>query len=316
MRFLLAVLACAIPTLGQEPAPLHVRVNLVNVAFSARGADGALVTNLTRDDVEVFEDGLPQKIEFFARSADIPLSLGLVADFSGSQEHFLKPHHHDLQTFLDTVLGPRDQAFLLGFGNHLRLLSDFSPSSSQLMQALADYEHGRHGPYAELGPDDEGREAGTAFYDAIYYSVVEKLAGASDARRALIVFSDGEDNSSAHHMLDAIEAAQTENVRVFGIRYTQREHGHLTARNKYGTSVMHRIAQETGAADFDAREGDIQTWFEQIADELRSSYELAYYPAATASPDGAFHKITIRPKRAGLAVRCKTGYFAKAVGNQ
>ncbi|HXJ96161.1 MAG TPA: VWA domain-containing protein [Terriglobia bacterium] len=328
MRFLLAlptaycllpsyclVLACAIPTLGQQAAPLHVHVNLVNVAFSVRSADGVLVTNLTRDDVEVFEDGLPQKIEFFARSADLPLSLGLVADFSGSQEHFLKPHHHDLQTFLDTVLGPRDQAFLLGFGNHLRLLSDFSPSSSQLMQALAEYERG-HGHYPELGPDDEDREAGTAFYDAIYYSVVEKLAGASDARKALIVFSDGEDNSSAHHMLDAIEAAQSENVRVFGIRYTEREHGHLTARNKYGTSVMHRIAEETGAADFDAREGDIQTWFEQIAEELRSSYELAYYPAAAASPDGSFHKITIRPKRAGLTVRCKTGYFVRTAGSQ
>ena len=274
MQFLLALLACAAPILGQEPVPLHVHVNLVNVAFSVRNADGALVTNLTRDDLEVFEDGVPQKIEFFARSADVPLSLGLVADFSGSQEHFLKPHHHDLQTFLDTVLGPRDQAFLLGFGNHLRLLSDFSPSSGQLMEALKQYEHG-HGGFPEIGPHDEMREAGTAFYDAIYYSVVEKLADASGARKALIVFSDGEDNSSAHHMLDAIEAAQSENVRVYGIRYTQSEHGRLTARNKYGISVMHRIAEETGAADFDAREGDIRIWFEQIAEELRSSYELA-----------------------------------------
>jgi Ca-activated chloride channel family protein len=315
MRFLLVLLACAIAVLGQQPAPLRVHVNLVNVAFSVRNTYGVLVSDLARDDFEVFEDGAPQKIEFFARSADIPLALGLVADFSGSQEHFLKPHHRDLQTFLDTVLGPRDRAFLLGFGNHLRLLSDFSPSSSQLMQALAEYEHG-HGHYPELGPNDEDREAGTAFYDAIYYSAVEKLAGASDTRKALVVFSDGEDNSSAHHMLDAIEAAQSENVQVFGIRYTQREHGHLTPRNKYGTSVMHRIAQETGAADFDAREGDIQTWFEQIAQELRSSYELAYYPAATASPDGSFHKITIRPKWAGLAVRCKTGYFATTVGGQ
>jgi Ca-activated chloride channel family protein len=312
MRFLLAVLACAIPMLGQQPAPLRVHVNLVNVAFSVRNADGVLVSDFTRDDFEVFEDGAPQKIEFFGHSSDIPLSLGLVADFSGSQEHFLKPHRRDLQTFLESVLGPHDRAFLLGFGNHLRLLSDFTPSSGQLMEGLRQYEHG-HGSFREIGPEDEDREAGTAFYDAIYYSVVEKLSNADDGRKALIVFSDGEDNSSAHHMLDAIEAAQSENVRVFAIRYTQKEHGRLTARNKYGISVMHRVAQETGAADFDAREGDIQTWFGQIAEELRSSYELAYYPSVNTSLDGSFHKITIHAKRVGLTVRCKTGYFAHAV---
>jgi Ca-activated chloride channel homolog len=308
MRFLLIMLTCAASMLGQEPSPLRVHVNLVNVAFAVRNADGALVSDLTRDDFDVFEDGVRQKVEFFGHSSDIPLSLGLVADFSGSQEHFLKPHHRDLETFLESVLGPHDRAFLLGFGNHLRLLSDFTPSGSQLTEALQQYEHG-HGHFPEIGPEDEDREAGTAFYDAIYYSVVEKL-GAAEGRKALIVFSDGEDNSSAHHMLDAIEAAQSQNVRVFGIRYTQKEHGHLTARNKYGMSVMNRIAQETGAADFDAQQGDIRTWFEQIADELRSSYELAYYPTGNASPEGSFHKIAIHAKRAGLTVRCKTGYFA------
>src|SRR5215469_16767678 len=150
MRSLLALLICASPLLGQQPAPLRVHVNLVNVAFSVRNADGALVSDLTRDDFEVFEDGARQKIEFFAHSSDVPLSLGLVADFSGSQEHFLKPHHHDLETFLGSVLGPRDRAFLLGFGNHLRLLSDFSPSSTKLVEALSEYEHG-HGHFPEIG---------------------------------------------------------------------------------------------------------------------------------------------------------------------
>jgi Ca-activated chloride channel homolog len=174
MRFLLIMLTCAASMLGQEPSPLRVHVNLVNVAFAVRNADGALVSDLTRDDFDVFEDGVRQKVEFFGHSSDIPLSLGLVADFSGSQEHFLKPHHRDLETFLESVLGPHDRAFLLGFGNHLRLLSDFTPSGSQLTEALQQYEHG-HGHFPEIGPEDEDREAGTAFYDAIYYSVVEKL---------------------------------------------------------------------------------------------------------------------------------------------
>jgi Ca-activated chloride channel family protein len=107
---------------------IRVDVHLVNVGFSVRDSQGNLVTNLTRDDVEVFEDGAPQKISFFARSSDVPLKLGLLMDVSGSQDSFVKPHSKDLQTFLKSVLGPKDQAFMLCFGNHLRLASDFSGS--------------------------------------------------------------------------------------------------------------------------------------------------------------------------------------------
>ncbi len=318
MRALLALLACAICGIGQERPPLRVEVNLVNVAFAVRGADGALAANLARDDFEVLEDGVPQKIEFFARSADVPLALGLIVDFSGSQEHFVKDHHRHLQKFLDDALRPGDRAFLVGFGNHLRLLGDFASTSEQLMEASKQYEHD-HGRFPELGPPDEDRDLGTAFYDALYYSVTEKLSNASSGQKALIVFSDGEDNSSAQDMLDAIEAAQRENVRVFGLRYTQREHGRLTARNKYGIRVMARAARETGGADFDVEQGDVQTWFREIADDLRSSYELAYYPStgpsigpsAGAADGDSFHKIAIRVKRPGLTVRCKTGYFTR-----
>lgn len=312
MRLMMAMLACLACGTAQERPPLKVEVNLVNVAFSVRDAGGLLATHLTPDDFEVLEDGVPQKIEFFSRSAEIPLTLGLIVDFSGSQEHFLKPHHHDLQTFLDTVLGPGDRAFLVGFGNHLRLLSDFSASSADLMEGLKDFEHDkRHFP--ELGPEDEKRDLGTAFYDAIYYSTVDKLTRGSSGQKALIVFSDGEDNSSAHDILDAIEAAQSANVRVFAIRYTQREHGRLTARNKYGIREMNRIAHDTGGADFDAQERDLATWFRDIGDELRSSYELAYYPNGTGARDDSFRKIRIRAKRPGLTVRYKTGYFANAI---
>ena len=98
----------------------RTEVHLVNVGFSVRDAGGQFVTTLSQDDFEVFEDGAPQKIAFFARSADVPLDLGLIADFSGSQEEFVKPHHKDLETFLKKVLTPRDRAFLVCFGNRIR----------------------------------------------------------------------------------------------------------------------------------------------------------------------------------------------------
>src|SRR5213078_2135365 len=126
------------------------------------------------------------------------------------------------------------------------------------------------GHFPELGPK-ESRDLGTAFYDAIFYSVTEKLAYES-GRRALLVFSDGEGNSSSHDMMTAIEAAQSTNVLIFTIRYTEKKHDKLTARNKYGIRVMDRVAKETGGQHIDAETTDSQTYFRQIAEELRSSY--------------------------------------------
>jgi Ca-activated chloride channel family protein len=229
-------------------------------------------------------------------------------DFSGSQEHFLKQHHKDLQSFLREVLGSQDRGFLVCFGNYLRLVSDFSPSGEGLVGALQGYEQGKRN-FPELGPSED-RELGTAFYDAIYYSVTEKLATAESGRRALMVFSDGEDNSSSHNMMESIEAAQRSDVVVFAIRYTERGKKGLTARNRYGTSVMDRVARETGGAHYDSEKTDLPATFRQIGEELRSSYELAYSPTNSAR-DGTFRKIVVRAKRTGLTVRSKTGYFAR-----
>jgi len=302
----LASLACPlIYGLGQEP--LRVNVRLVNVAFSAHDSHGALVEDLTKNDVEVFEDAVAQKISFFAHSVDVPLTLGLVVDFSGSQSQFSKQHERDLQVFLKDVLGPKDRAFLVCFGNHIRLVSDLSQSGALMTQQLDTYRHDEHFP--ELGPK-ESRDLGTAFYDSIFYSITEKLAGES-GRRALLVFSDGEDNSSSHDMMTAIAAAQSANVQIFTIRYTERKHGKLTARNKYGIRVMDRVAKETGGQHIDAEATDPKTYFRHIAEELRSSYELAYYPS-NPSADGTFRKIVIRPKQAGITIHSRTGYFSQS----
>ena len=312
-------------------------VHLVNVGFSVRDAQGKLVTDLTQDDFEVAEDGVPQKIAFFARSLDVPLNLGLIMDVSGSQGSFVKPHLKDLETFLKSVLGKEDRAFLVCFGNRIRLVEDFSSSPADLVDGLRQFQgigrrivlNGRGNlkkrrqasepdppPFPELGPA-ELRYAGTAFYDAIYHSINEKLAvdsqssGQERGRRALVIFSDGEDNSSAHHMMDAIEISQANDVLLFSIRYTDVRNGRLNARNKYGASVMERIARETGGADYDAREKGLAENFKQIGEQLRSSYELGYHSTNPVSDD-SFHKIAIRIKRPGLTVRSKTGYYARS----
>ena len=303
--------ACLLAPVLVAQAPIRVDVSLVNVGFSVRDARGNLLTNLTRDDFEITEDGVPQKIAFFARATDVPLNLGLVMDVSGSQQSFIKPHHKDLQTFLKTVLGPKDKAFLLAFANRIVLVSDYTGSAKELVDALGGFEHEKnHADYPIVGPP-EFRVLGTAFYDAIYYSSTQMMQNIDRGRRALIIFSDGEDNSSAHHMLEAIEAAQANDVLLFTIRYTEtRRDGRLTARNKYGTSVMERIAHETGGAGFDGQGKGLVDGFKQIGEQLRGSYELAYH---TSNPPGdkTFHKIVIRPKLPNLTVRAKSGYYAR-----
>src|SRR5579864_2681668 len=110
MRAILTWLLCAGAwcCAAQEEPHIRVDVSLVNVSFTARDRAGELVSNLTKDDVEVLDDGVPQAISFFARSADLPLSLGLIVDGSGSQEHSIRRHQHDLEVFLKNVLHPRD----------------------------------------------------------------------------------------------------------------------------------------------------------------------------------------------------------------
>jgi Ca-activated chloride channel family protein len=288
-------------------APIKVNVNLVNVAFTARDAQGRLVETLNRENVELLEDAVPQKIVFFAKSTDLPLTLGIIIDASGSQDQFGKDHKRHLELFLKQVLRPQDRVFLVCFGNHLRLVSDYSDSPEQILDNYTRYQKRSNG-FPEIGPRED-RDLGTAFYDSIYYSITEKLAQA-EGRKAILIFSDGEDNSSSHNMMATIEAAQAANVPVYGIRYTEKKHGNLTARNKYGISVMDRIAKETGALDIDAEKTPPEAYFEQIAEELRTSYDVGYYPSNRATDD-SFRKIVIRAKQSGLIIRAKTGYFGK-----
>jgi len=286
---------------------IHVDVNLVNLAFVARDSQGKMVPNLTREDIELYEDAVPQKIYSFAKSTDLPLTLGLIVDASGSQDHFGKQHQKDLELFLREVLRPQDRVFLVCFGNHLRLVSDYTNSPEQVLESYTRFVKG-NGKFPEIGPRED-RDLGTAFYDSIFYSVTDKLAK-SEGRKAILMFSDGEDNSSSHNMMTTIETAQAENVPIYAIRYTESKHGKLTARNKYGISVMDRFAKETGGLHINAEKIESQTYFAQIAEELRTSYDIAYYPSNKAKDD-SFRKIVIRPKIEGVTIRTKTGYFSR-----
>lgn len=288
-----------------QDASFRADIQLINVAFTAR--QGSVAVDLAKDEIEILEDGAPQKIEFFAKSADLPLTLGLIVDASGSQEKFFKRHRRDIRTFLRTVVTPRDRAFLVGFGNHVRLVQDLTADGDLLVDNLERYED-KPSEFPRLGPAI-ARELGTAFYDSLYHSIEQRLRPVDRGRRALIMFSDGEDNSSAHHLLDVIEAAQSTDTVIFAVHYAEKRDRPI-ARNLYGKSVMARLASDTGGAYLEATD-DLKTAFKQIGDQLRASYELAYRSPNTER-DGLFRKIQIRAKgRPDVKVRHRTGYYLR-----
>ena len=289
-------------------APLvRAETHLVDLTFSVRRVDGSLVNGLDREDFQVTEDGVPQTIVFFNKEADLPLTLGLIVDASDSQSKFYKRHRKDIEKFLQTVVRPQDEVFSICFGNHLRLTNDNTARTAAVLDGLERFDKGER-KFPELAADDT-REGGTALFDAVYYAIEQKLAQAQGRRRALVLFTDGEENSSAHDLLDAIDAARDHDTLVFAIRYTDEKESH-TAHAQQGTAVLHHLATETGGVDYDALHTDIGAAFEQIAENLRSLYSIGYHSTHNRH-DGSFHRVLITTKDESYTVHARTGYYAR-----
>jgi Ca-activated chloride channel family protein len=302
----------AVLSAQQAPGPVfRSETHLVDFTFSVRRPDGTLVEGLSQEDFQISEDGVPQKIAFFGKENELPLSLGLIVDASDSQSRFIKRHHKDIESFLKMVVQPKDEVFSICFGNHLRLTNDNTSSISTVIDGLQRFDKGDR-DFQELAADDNRDKqsgGGTALYDAIYYSVNQKLAHAQGRRRALILFSDGEENASAHDLLEAIDAARENDTLIYAIRYTD-EGNRRTPHARQGMAAMHHLSAETGGSDFDALHTDVKQAFEQIAEQLRSLYSVAYHSTHTKR-DGTFHRVVITTSNPEFTVQARTGYYAR-----
>ncbi len=309
MRYLLgATVLLPLCALAQGFPPLKVETHLIDTTVSVHDTTGGLVNDLTKDDLSIVEDGVPQTIRFFSHADQLNLSIGLVIDASKSQEKFIKNHERDIADFLHRTLLPGDRAFALCFGNHLRLVSDWTGDQTAIIESLRSYDKG-HRDSPELGPT-ENRELGTALNDAIFYSITERMADVHRRRKVLVVFSDGEENSSEHDLIDAIEAAQNNDVLVYAIRYTELDHGKMKARDRYGIRELDHLTAQTGGNSYDIHTMKVSQVFAEIAGELRSLYGVAYQ-STNRVRDGSFRKIVIQPNRPGIVLRARAGYYAK-----
>ena len=182
-------LALAPPTAGQDEgeATITVDVSVVNVLATVRDKKGRLINNLTRDDFILEEEGQLQKIQFFARHGDLPLTLGLLVDTSMSQRRILEEERQASYRFFDQILErEEDRAFVLSFDVDVELLEDLTHSRQRLKEALGDLQV----------PSERGRAGiGTVLFDSVFLSADEVIPLEAQ-RTALVIISDGVDFGS------------------------------------------------------------------------------------------------------------------------
>jgi VWFA-related protein len=314
------------PTLaGQNPTPaqaqpedqslatLKVNVDVVQLFFNVKDKKGALLPNLTKDDFDLLEDGKPQTIKYFAAESNLPLTLGILIDASGSQQRVLEMEKEVGGSFLSEILREKDEAFVLSFDVNVDLLQDFTSSIHALKAALNSVRInvGMGGGIPGLGggPLPTPNPRGTLLYDAIYLAAHDELAH-DVGRKAMIILTDGEDQGSRLKIRDAIEAAQKSDSICYVLMIADR--GFYGGVGYSGDSEMKKLATETGGRVIDVgnKFDKLKDAFNQIARELRSQYSLGYVPTNSAR-DGSFRKVEVHSKN-GYKIQARAGYYAIA----
>ena len=275
-------------------------MDVVNVLCTVYDKHGVLVTGLKPEDFRVYEDGRLQTIRYFSRETNLPLTVALMVDVSGSVRRFFEAEKDTAGQFLAAVLRPTDRALLVGFASTIVLWQDLTSSSEQLKTAL---ERLRAIPFRGLPPAGAAMP-GTLLYDAVHGVAIDRLKDVS-GRKAMVIISDGLDNGSRLHLPDAVESVQATNTIVYGICY---EGGFS------GCSYLKQMADATGGRMFRVgKNAALSTIFETIENEMRSQYAILYTPTNRAH-DGTFRKLSVKLIPKGLKIQVRKGYYAVKEG--
>jgi VWFA-related protein len=280
-----AFLLCAAPVFGQFTSSVRV----VNVFVTVRDNKGQLVRGLQRADFQVFEDGHAQEIRYFSADSDLPLTIGLLFDISGSQRSVIVKQREAAQEFLRKILREGDSSFLIAFDRRVMMLKDLSTLDAQ---------------------SEDSR--GTALFDAL----VQAANGLKNepGRKTLVVLSDGIDTASNARVADAITAAARTSTLVYPIRFYDQEVFRFQVQSPAldnliaGKKTLEKIAKETGGAMYEVSGArSLENNFERIQDELRTQYSLGYSPMAGKA---GYRKLRVTVRQRGLTVQARDGYFA------
>ena len=303
----------------QSVETLKVNVEVVQLFFNVKDKHGALIPNLTKDNFDLFEDGKIQTIKYFKAESDLPLTLGILIDSSGSQMRVLDMEKEVGGSFLESTLRPKDEAFVISFDIDITLLQDFTNSVSRLKHALnvakintggVSCSGGPIGPQGPIPCSSTGPR-GTALYDAVYLASHDEFSH-EVGRKAMILLTDGQDEGSRLKIQDAIEAAQKADAICYVLLIADRGFYGMGGSFGYnGDAEMKKLTQETGGRVIEVgnKIEKLRQAFDQISQELRSQYNAGYVPTNTAR-DGSFRKVEIKPKQGDYKVQARSGYYA------
>jgi VWFA-related protein len=287
--------------------PIRIEVDLVNIVFSVTDRRNRHVVGLGPGDFTVYEDGVLQEIKHFASESNLPLRIGLLVDMSNSVRPRFQFEQEAAIDFLFTVLRPKtDRAFLIAFDTNPVLTQDFTDDPQTMADAIRALRAG----------------GGTALHDAIWLAS-KKLGESSGTttRKMLIVLSDGEDTASNVTSRDALEMTLRHEVTIFTvstsaapIKYSGKSaelQNPCEVLGERGDKMLQEFAEKTGGTSYCPFDTiDVGRSFEKIVNELRSQYTLAYTPS-NRNRDGRFRYITIEPRRGGVRVHHRPGYYAQ-----
>jgi VWFA-related protein len=333
---------------AQTATTFSTDVNVVNVFVTVRNKQGQIVNDLTQNDFTITEDGRPQTIKYFSRETDLPLTLGLLVDTSGSQRRVIDEERTASKRFLDDVLRvDKDQAFLIHFDREVELLQDLTNSRDKLEKACnlleVDSRGGQGGGSYPSGgggypgggggggyPRGGARRGGTALYDAVLLASNE-LMSKQKGRKAVVVLSDGVDNGSKVTLGQAVESAQRADTLVYSIYFADQETYPMTnpgfggygrrrgmgspmpypqSNRPDGKKVLQQLSRETGGTFFEASKKEtVDKIYARIQEELRNQYSLGYTSDQGADAP-SYRKIAVTAKPKGLTVQARDGYYA------
>jgi len=294
-----ALVLASAPALAQR---FRVGIDIVSLNVTVTGSDGRYVTDLGKDDFQVYEDGVQQTVSFFSRS-QLPIALAILLDTSASMEEKLGTAQQAAIGFAQR-LRPDDVAEIIDFDSRVDILQPFTSDVKALEDAIHKTTAG----------------GSTSLYNALYISLkelrkVQARAPDEIRRQAVVVLSDGEDTSSLidyDEVLDLAKRSET-GIYAIGLRSPRQEQGEGFHEAEF---VLRQLAQETGGrAFFPENVAQLPAIYDQISEELANQYALGY-TSSNPRRDGLWRRIVVRVSRDGAQARTKQGYYAPTAAHQ
>jgi Ca-activated chloride channel homolog len=281
---------------GNKDGQIIIPTELVSLPVTVTDAYNRLVTGLDRQHFEIYEDKVKQEISFFSDD-DAPVNLGIVFDVSGSMKGKLDRARDALKAFIQTSHSD-DDFFLVGFNQRANLLAEFTDGDALANKLTL--------------VDPKGQ---TALYDAAYLGI-EKVKQGRHQRNAILLISDGQDNSSRYTYGELRKLLKEAGVQIYCIGIVEIGGGAGGTLDMQGQAILEEIAQTTGGKAFFPRSSaELEDATTRIALELRHQYSIGYNPT-NVKRDGQWHKIKVNVKGpkglSNLKVQHKEGYYAVA----